>query len=203
MSVETLLRREDGVSKVVGVVLMVAITVLLAAVIGLMMSGMSEEAPTQAEVSAIQASFSFEFGDNTTYDPDPTAQEPGAGQLAPSDSYTADNLTITFEGGSRLASENLVVQMTGSESGFKYIKPNGDLGGGASHQSERTFDGMQAPSELTAGDSITITTIVDDVVGSYWSDLTTEMESTSVRIVYQAPASGDSYILAEWSGPQA
>lgn len=209
MRLGTFRRREDGVSKVVGVVMVVAITVVLAAVVGLVVSGMNEQAPTKAETTAIQASFSYAFENNGTSF-NATNTESGEDQIAPyNDRYTTDNLTITYEGGSTLATENLVVQMSGSGTGFKYINSTGTLKGGAAHQSERTMADMELSGELTAGDNVTITTILDDVYGvdaagdPVWPDLTAEMNEATVRIVYQAPSSGDTYVLSTWSGSEA
>lgn len=209
MSLETLWRRDDGVSKVVGVVLMVAITVLLAAVIGLMAGGMDEEAPTEAELSAIQASFSFSFEDNGTSF-NATNTESGEDQVPPyNDRYTTDNLTIAYDGGTALSTENIRVRMSGPGTGFKYINDTGALKGGAAHQSERRLADMELPSDLSAGDSVTITTIIDDVYGvdgsgdPVWPGLTAEMNEATVRIIYEHPSNGQSYILAEWAGPAA
>jgi len=212
MSLESLWRREDGVSKVVGVVLLVAITVLLAAVIGLMTTGMNEETPTQAELSAIQSSFSFSFEDNGTSF-NATNTESGEDQVAPyNDRYTTDNLTIAYDGGSALSTDDVLIQMSGPGTGFKYINGTGALKGGATHQPERRLAGMELPAELSAGDSITITTIVDDVYGMdtsvtppqpVWPGLTAEMDEATVRIIYEHPSNGRSYILAEWTGPSA
>ena len=59
MQLKHLLTEDRAVSPVIGVILMVAITVILAAVIGTFVLGLGD----QVDESAPQASFSFEFND--------------------------------------------------------------------------------------------------------------------------------------------
>ena len=68
---------DRGVSPVIGVILMVAITVILAAVIGAFVLGLGD----QVSNNAPQASFSFDFG--------------------------TDNVTVTHTGGDDIESDNL------------------------------------------------------------------------------------------------
>nr|WP_256488537.1 type IV pilin N-terminal domain-containing protein [Halohasta salina] len=74
---------DRGVSPVIGVILMVAITVILAAVIGAFVLGLGD----QVSNNAPQASFSFDF--NSTADP--------------------SNVTITHTGGDNIEASNLNV----------------------------------------------------------------------------------------------
>jgi flagellin-like protein len=61
MNVKQLLTEDRAVSPVIGVILMVAITVILAAVIGTFVLGLGD----QVSESAPQASFSFDFNDSS------------------------------------------------------------------------------------------------------------------------------------------
>ena len=61
MDLKELFTEDRGVSPVIGVILMVAITVILAAVIGAFVLGLGD----QASSSAPQASFDYSFGDDT------------------------------------------------------------------------------------------------------------------------------------------
>jgi flagellin-like protein len=81
MKLRQLRNDDDAVSPVIGVILMVAITVILAAVIATFVLGLGE----QVSDTAPQASFSFE-----------------------SDS-SADTVTVTHAGGATLESENINV----------------------------------------------------------------------------------------------
>ena len=76
---------DRGVSPVIGVILMVAITVILAAVIGAFVLGLGD----QVSNNAPQASFSFEF------------DQPDNG-----------NVTITHTGGDNIESNNLNISAT-------------------------------------------------------------------------------------------
>ena len=62
MDLKELFTEDRGVSPVIGVILMVAITVILAAVIGAFVLGLGD----QASNTAPQASFSFDFSDDET-----------------------------------------------------------------------------------------------------------------------------------------
>ena len=78
MKLTELLRKDDAVSPVIGVILMVAITVILAAVIGTFVLGLGG----QVSQTTPSASFSFDFAPNN------------------------DNVTITHDGGATLDGEN-------------------------------------------------------------------------------------------------
>jgi flagellin-like protein len=89
MELKTLIQDDDAVSPVIGVILMVAITVILAAVIGTFVLGLGD----QVSNTSPSASFSFDY-DSTTED-----------------------LTITHDGGDSLEGANLNVKTTGTLSG--------------------------------------------------------------------------------------
>jgi len=194
----SVVRDERGVSKVVGGVLLLGITMLLVAAVATITTGVAGEAPTQEQVDVQQSVFSFEFETNTTYDPSNMDGAPSEdGIEPPHDAYIADLLTVTYESGSILDSENLVLQIEGSSS--KYVKPNGDLGG-ASYQSTWTFAEIGAPTQLEPGASVTTVTIMHDIYNMGF--ISSEMDSATVRIVYEFD-SGESTTLAEWEGPDA
>jgi flagellin-like protein len=88
MQLKQLLTEDRAVSPVIGVILMVAITVILAAVIGTFVLGLGD----QVSENAPQASFSFDFS------------------ATGSDGFTGDdgdNVTITHEGGDTLEASNV------------------------------------------------------------------------------------------------
>jgi len=94
MQLKTLLTEDRAVSPVIGVILMVAITVILAAVIGTFVLGLGD----QVSDNAPQASFSFEFSDNSGFDGGP-----------------GDYVNITHDGGETLDNSTLEVQGDGSD----------------------------------------------------------------------------------------
>ncbi|QAU13525.1 type IV pilin [Halorubrum sp. BOL3-1] len=82
-----MLNDDRGVSPVIGVILMVAITVILAAVIGTFVLGLGDQ-----------------LGDSQ-----PTAQ------LDVSSNATADNITINHNGGDRLTVSDLRIEVAGTD----------------------------------------------------------------------------------------
>ena len=95
MKLTNLYRDEEAVSPVIGVILMVAITVILAAVIGTFVLGLGD----QVSDSAPQAQFTFS---STTYTPE-------GGSTA----FTA--VEITHDGGDTIDSSNLNVLVDGTQ----------------------------------------------------------------------------------------
>jgi len=92
MQLNTLLTEDRAVSPVIGVILMVAITVILAAVIGTFVLGLGD----QVSDNAPQASFTFEFADSGGFD-----------------GGTGDYVNITHDGGETLENSTLEVQGDG------------------------------------------------------------------------------------------
>jgi flagellin-like protein len=100
MQLKELLTEDRAVSPVIGVILMVAITVILAAVIGTFVLGLGD----QVSESAPQASFSFDFEANNG-----DGFNGGTGA-------TGDYVNVTHEGGETLESNN--INVTGDNSGL-------------------------------------------------------------------------------------
>jgi len=97
MELRTLIDDDDAVSPVIGVILMVAITVILAAVIATFVLGLGE----QVSQTAPQASFSFDYEDGTT------SATCGGG--------SDGDLTVTHNGGKTIEAGRLKV--TGATGG--------------------------------------------------------------------------------------
>ncbi|GAB3412560.1 hypothetical protein GCM10027435_05410 [Haloparvum alkalitolerans] len=85
MNIKQLFSEERAVSPVIGVILMVAITVILAAVIGTFVLGLGDS----LQQSSPSASFGFDYVDNGT-DYDATVTHEGG------DSVPIDQLSVTF-----------------------------------------------------------------------------------------------------------
>ncbi|MFC7077879.1 type IV pilin N-terminal domain-containing protein [Haloarcula halophila] len=90
MEIRNLFDDEQGVSPVIGVILMVAITVILAAVIATFVLGLGD----QVSNTAPQASFSFDYDTSATGSGDFTGSGDGI-------------LTITHDGGDTIQGSNL------------------------------------------------------------------------------------------------
>lgn len=138
-----LLRGDDeAVSEVIGVILMVAVTVVLAAVIATFVLGLGE----QVSQAAPQASFSFDYDEDGgvgTGEDDFGTPVSGNGD---------GNLTITHEGGATLAASTLAV--TGSS------QSGGDWDGA---------DPYGPDSEIRAGDGLVVRIDSDDTVRVAWT----------------------------------
>lgn len=91
MHIQELAQRERGVSPVIGVILMVAITVILAAVIGTFVLGLGDQVSTTSP----QAQFSFESD--------------GAGSV-----------TVTHDGGDTIDSANLNILTNGTDASNQF-----------------------------------------------------------------------------------
>jgi flagellin-like protein len=91
MQLNELLTDDRAVSPVIGVILMVAITVILAAVIGTFVLGLGD----QVDENAPQASFSFEFSSTGGFD----GGSDDYVNLTHEGGDTLDNSTISIDGG--------------------------------------------------------------------------------------------------------
>jgi flagellin-like protein len=100
MEFNNLFADDDAVSPVIGVILMVAITVILAAVIGTFVLGLGD----QVSNTSPSASFSFDFESGNTGNCDLTSSGSTSGALTVThdggDKITASQLTISTDGGS-------------------------------------------------------------------------------------------------------
>lgn len=94
MQLKSFVSDRQAVSPVIGVILMVAITVILAAVIGTFVLGLGD----QVQNTAPQASFAFDF-------------DQGAGDFSDSD----DVVTVTHDGGDTLDRAAISLTVGGSE----------------------------------------------------------------------------------------
>jgi len=140
MDLKTLFNDEKAVSPVIGVILMVAITVILAAVIGTFVLGLGD----QLQTTTPSASFGFDQGTSEV-----TANKIGGGEV----DITTTSVTITHESGSTIDANNLKVSVDGKTAYSALEDPDGDsideVGG--------TFTG-----DVSAGSSVTIVASAND-----------------------------------------
>jgi len=104
MHVKALFDDDEAVSPVIGVILMVAITVILAAVIATFVLGLGD----QISNTAPQASFSFDYTE---------------------DSGDIDTLEVTHNGGETITANEVVGTVSGATDGTDEINYNGELFG--------------------------------------------------------------------------
>jgi flagellin-like protein len=142
MNFKNLVTDNEAVSPVIGVILMVAITVILAAVIGTFVLGLGD----QVSNTSPTASFTFDFEQGAYGSPgaDQDLFQNG-GSNDGTTSSDAGDLTITHDGGDSIDHNNL--------------KTKDDDGG--------SVDAFA--SELSAGSSATIVVGSDDTVRVTWS----------------------------------
>lgn len=128
MNPKELMREDDAVSPVIGVILMVAITVILAAVIASFVLGLGD----QAQQTTPQASFSFDYEDGATSTDDSWSTEGSDGLL-----------TITHDGGDTIDATRLSVVGSSDSTG-------GDL---TDSDNDPQYDDT---AEVSAGSNIVI-----------------------------------------------
>jgi FlaG/FlaF family flagellin (archaellin) len=159
---------------------MVAITVILAAAVATFALSIGDTTTSVAP----QATFSFNLEDNVEYNTD-------------FNSYTADKLTITHDGGDTVDSSSLRVRTYGD--GIKYVKNNGNLGG-SNYRSTWTFEEMGSSSDVSAGTSVTVVTIQQDADDNVNRDVTS-LNRQEIYVVYEPPSGDSSATLGYWAGP--
>lgn len=177
---------EGAVSPVIGVILMVAITVILAAVIGTFVLGLGD----QLQSTTPQASFGFEVG---TYE----------GENATS--YTS--VTVTHESGDTIAASDVSVVVNGdqayTENGNTVSGTfSGDISAGSSIEVvAATSDSNVEPGASTYTDSSG--TLGIDYTGSASPDVTGVGLSSgdTLRVVYSNPSSDTTSTLGKFEVP--
>ena len=152
MQLKRLLTDDDAVSPVIGVILMVAITVILAAVIGTFVLGLGD----QVQSTAPQASFNFDYaeGDTATDDWDNAATGTGDGLL-----------TIAHDGGDSIDAGSLTaVGSTVSDDPAEFVET-----GSSPYASGDT---------VSAGSSVDLAISNDDTVRITWSGESGDQSAT-------------------------
>ena len=158
MDIKQLLQDDDAVSPVIGVILMVAITVILAAVIASFVLGLGDQAGSQPP----QASWSYSYDDST----DPG--ESGSLLVDETDAAKKGTLTITHGGGDTV--DLTQVDIRDSESETADPTDSGDM--------ESKF----SENEADAGDSGDVAVDDDDSITIVWNN--PDDDSSSVLSEY-------------------
>jgi flagellin-like protein len=194
MNFKNLIQDNDAVSPVIGVILMVAITVILAAVIGTFVLGLGD----QVSNTSPTASFTFDYTEGGT--------------------QYGDQLTVTHDGGDKIEGSALNASVTGAtNAGTGSYSPV--FGGGddtadtnlpdpqvATDQNGTLFAGTTAQAgssdNINAGDFYQS----DDntqvfATGSGTNDL--DLSGATIRVVWSSSSGGDSATLGKWTGPDA
>ena len=140
MELKQLLTDENAVSPVIGVILMVAITVILAAVIGTFVLGLGD----QVQDNAPQASFTFD------YDQGAAGENDSWGVPA-----TDGLLTMTHDGGDKIPAAQVYAAGSSDHSGQPVF-------------GNATGTPFGADEDITAGDSATLAMQNGDTIRIVW-----------------------------------
>ncbi|MDS0280003.1 type IV pilin N-terminal domain-containing protein [Halomicroarcula sp. S1AR25-4] len=173
MDLKELFHDDDAVSPVIGVILMVAITVILAAVIASFVLGLGDTATK----STPQASFSFDYTQDTS---------------------GHDVLSITHDGGDTIDGARLNATVSGALDNDYAGTSSGVVFGAAA-----SGDGDLYTAEVTAGtsDKLNADDFHDGSGTALTNNL--DLSEADVKVVYTAASGDSSSTLAEWSGPDA
>jgi len=189
MDFKKLIDEDRAVSPVIGVILMVAITVILAAVIGTFVLGLGD----QIQSTTPQASFGFDTG---TY-----SGENGT-------EYTS--VTITHESGDTISASDLTVSVDGAQAytvddSTDPHTVEGTFSGDVSAGSSITIVAASDNTDITVGDS---TYTDDDGAGTLGIDTdggnvanVNEVSLSSgqtVRVIYDSPDSDNTATLSKF-----
>jgi flagellin-like protein len=128
MEIRKFLGEDRAVSPVIGVILMVAITVILAAVIGTFVLGLGD----QVSESAPQAQFTFDFD------------------------KTSGVLTITHDGGDAIASDTINVTGSGNDIRWDHATNTSTAYDVSAGNSTVVGDGSSIASEVTVSEGDTV-----------------------------------------------
>jgi flagellin-like protein len=168
MRIKKLLNDDNAVSPVIGVILMVAITVILAAVIATFVLGLGE----QISETSPNASFTFDYEDVGGA---PTQDSWGSGPSAASGSLSG-NLTITHAGGPNINAEQLSI--AGSSRDFSSA-------GGTSWADTSNSPSYSQGDKISAGDSVIVAVGSGDTISITWENEEGSESSTLQR--YNVP----------------
>jgi len=182
MQLKNLLNDEDAVSPVIGVILMVAITVILAAVIGTFVLGLGD----QVSDSAPQASFGFEQGTSTVAGND------------------YNSVKITHDGGDQIDGSNLNILVDGTEAYTQSSDQvagtfSGDVTAGTSITIVATTSTTVAdgdPYDDNDGDD---RLEVGDGAGGVKADDVDLQSNQEVRVVWSSSSGGDTATLGKFT----
>lgn len=179
MGILGFLRSDDAVSPVVGSILMVAIVVVLAAVLGVVTMGV--QTPDQRP----QLAFEFEFTDH--------------------DASREDVLSIVHAGGDTIEvgpggenqhsnhdPRNIYIAST---HGFEDDTTGSGFECDVEYRCPFDFD----DDFTVAGDTMT----AGEEFGIWAEEPGTPFEAATVRIVWKSPEGGESQVISTWEGPEA
>ncbi|WP_276258095.1 type IV pilin N-terminal domain-containing protein [Haloglomus litoreum] len=189
MKFGNLLSDDDAVSPVIGVILMVAITVILAAVIGTFVLGLGD----QVSNTSPQASFTFDQESVSGYDNDNT------------NPLTLKEVTVTHDGGDKISESQLSIKVNGNpavditqqgsgaaDDSAAPFGGSGDVSAGTSVKVDAIYTGNSFSGDTGAG---TITYGSSSINGNF-----EQLESDDeLRVTWQSSNGGDTATLGKFT----
>jgi flagellin-like protein len=178
MELKSLITDDDAVSPVIGVILMVAITVILAAVIGTFVLGLGD----QVQSTSPQASFNFDYTNSSG--------NPG------------DQLAITHDGGDAISASDINASVSNA-----FVQDTGLTGNGqgAATFAGDLYSGGDVTAG--SQDTITVTDFKDSTGGGNIAGGNTtahlDLSETVVRVTWRSQSNENSATLGKWDGPEA
>ena len=181
MHIKKLITDDSAVSPVIGVILMVAITVLLAATAASFFLGL-----TGNNTSAPKAAITFDYDADT--------------KVIGGNEEPYHTLKIEHNGGDTVNADNIAIAL----SDVSTPKPsNGGVGVVTTRVGWSDLSGGSG-SEIAAGMAVTVS--ADTLDSEYSETLDDEpfsLKHASAEVVWEDPDSGKSFTLADWTSPKA
>jgi flagellin-like protein len=178
MQFKQLIADDDAVSPVIGVILMVAITVILAAVIGTFVLGLGE----QVQDTSPNAQFTTEYSDDN----------PAEGDVDFADATTSSDLevddpdgTLTIEMTSGNSVDASELSLSGVDGAHDTVPDGYEFG--FTNDTENVDNPYDSGDQLSAGDTVEV------AVNS----------GSEVKLIWTVSGGGQSDTLATWEGPDA
>jgi flagellin-like protein len=180
MNVKKLFTDDSAVSPVIGVVLMVAITVLLAATAATFFLGIGQENTN----SKPQAAFDFDYTQET--------ENPGA-----SNEYRNDELKIGHNSGDTITAKNLDIVVSGAEV---------TRGTGSDESLESRYQWNDLDSSVAADDGVSggtsfrLTGSTVNSAGSFSPNVDgLDLDGATVKVVWDDPGSDSTFTMNSWT----
>lgn len=181
MNFKNLIQDNDAVSPVIGVILMVAITVILAAVIATFVLGLGD----QVSDSSPQASFTFDFEEGAT--------------------SQGDSLTVTHDGGDKISASNINASVSGATASSSPVVFGKASGGAGSVSAANGTLFNSGPVTAGSSDTIDFNDFADDSGDRVNSDVNSDLElsEATVRVIFNDPNGDTTATLGKFEGPDA
>ncbi|QSG02294.1 type IV pilin [Natranaeroarchaeum sulfidigenes] len=191
MNISDIYSDENAVSPVIGVILMVAITVILAAVIGAFVIGIGDEQQTvpQASWDASQTTEDFSHDDDTTFASLSVVEvEHQSGQ-----SIDSSNIDITIDGNPAWGVEPSGDPET--DDSVEALWSSGEISAGST-ATVVLYDNDPSAGPVEEGDSVQYDDDADSITSP--SEATELSSGETIRVVWTSDDGGDSSVLFDY-----